>query len=119
MDLPAWLTPFQTIAAQNAPGSPDAPFPAPSAFAAAPSPAPPSSSKPMAVTNSRQNMTPRARWKAYYRQQRIIARECRKMFSDVVIYGTGAVEIRSTIPDYIRHVDYGKIAPFTAGRTPR
>jgi len=49
-------------------------------------------------------MTPRQRWKFWYRQLRIIRRESTKAHLDMLIYGTGFVEISADIPDYIRHV---------------
>ncbi len=48
-------------------------------------------------------MTPRQRWKAQWRQYRIIMRECRKANIDAMIFGTGAVLITDE-PDYVRHI---------------
>jgi len=52
--------------------------------------------------------TPRQRWKAWYRQYRIIRREALKAATDVMFFGTGFVMI-TTEPDYIRHIPVEQI----------
>lgn len=49
-------------------------------------------------------MTPRQRWKFWYRQVRIIRREASKAHMDMLIYGTGYVYIGPDVPDYIQYV---------------
>lgn len=46
----------------------------------------------------------RAQWKVYYRQLRIIRRETWKATEDMILFGTGVVEVSENIPDYIRYV---------------
>ena len=48
-------------------------------------------------------MTPRQRWKAQYRQHRIIRRECYKAQMEALLFGTGVVLITDE-PDYIKHI---------------
>jgi hypothetical protein len=49
------------------------------------------------------SMTPRQRWKVWYRQWRIIRRECTKAHFDMMIYGTGCVMLKNE-PDYIEYI---------------
>lgn len=46
----------------------------------------------------------RKRWKAAYRQFRIIRRETRKAQLDMMCFGTGYVYIGPNAPDYIKHI---------------
>ena len=51
----------------------------------------------------------RKSWKAYYRLIRIFHREVQKASLDMLIYGTGAVEISDEIPDITRYVPLEEI----------
>lgn len=53
-------------------------------------------------------MTPRQKWKVWYRQYRIVRRESVKATIDMMIYGTGCVIITDT-PDFIRYVPIEKV----------
>lgn len=46
----------------------------------------------------------RAQWKFLYRQYRIVRREALKASMDMMIYGSGIVEIGEHVPDGIRHI---------------
>lgn len=55
-------------------------------------------------------------WWIWYRQQRIIRRECFKASTDALLFGSGFVEVGSHLPDYIKHVPLKEfIMPLKAG----
>lgn len=54
----------------------------------------------------RRALTPaRALWKWYWRQVRIIRRECRKAEIDSLLYGTGFCLVGPGVEDNIRRID--------------
>ena len=53
----------------------------------------------------------RANWKAYWRLMRILRRETSKAMDDMVIFGTGCVEIGPEVKDFIRHIPIEDVKP--------
>ena len=53
----------------------------------------------------------REQWKAYYRQYRIVRRETYKASTDMLLYGSGFVEIGPHVRDLIMHVPIDEILP--------
>lgn len=57
-------------------------------------------------------MTARQRWKAWYRQFRIIRRETSKACEDMILYGTGCVTFMND-GDFIQHVPIQNVRFYT------
>ena len=53
-------------------------------------------------------MTPRKRWKIWYRQYRIVRREWQKATEDMILFGSGFVLLKAE-PDYIEHIPVEKV----------
>jgi hypothetical protein len=51
----------------------------------------------------------RAQWKAFYRQLRIIRRECAKATTDLVLFGNCFIKYGSQVPDLIQHVPLSEV----------
>lgn len=48
----------------------------------------------------------RATWKWWYRKMRICRRETSKAAVDMLVYGSGFVQMGPDIPDFVRHVPF-------------
>lgn len=51
----------------------------------------------------------RLAWKLYYRHLRIVRRETAKQMEDMIIFGTGFLQIGPRVPDGIRHIPINEI----------
>ena len=60
----------------------------------------------------------RVAWKWWYRKLRIARRESSKAFVDMLIHGSGFVQIGHDVPDLIRHLPIRKALDYFANKPP-